>query len=155
MNNDYWTWDRTLVPGLSAFILLAVIMAPLGVYWGYLNILRYILCTFFFGGAVLSFIGYWRYMPPGPRIPALLLLLMVKSFIFATVGVAFLAAGIANNPQPVDYTFLLFATYACFAGAGAAKMFTGVYVFVGAGRGWIGLEVLKHPFIRTLKRTPE
>jgi hypothetical protein len=38
-------------------------------------------------------------------------------------------------------------TYAIFAAAGAAKFFTGAYVLVGAGKGWISREVYKYPWL--------
>lgn len=100
----------------------------------------------FFGGTVLSSIGYWRYMPSGPKIPALLALLEIKSIAHALLGLGFLIFAIFQDSTPQTVSVVLIATYGFFAAAGATQFFAGCYIFIGAGRGWIGRDVHKFPW---------
>ena len=45
-------------------------------------------------------------------------------------------------------TASLFVIYGAFGAAAGSPFFTGVYVLIGAGRGWITLEVLKAPWAK-------
>lgn len=138
-------WNRTFIPVAFAVVLLAGTIAALGVSVGYIEITRYILSFMFTAGALCSAVGYFRYVPQGPTVPALLVLLIEKSFIFFLLGLAFFLVGNSQSGS-VTPNFYLLATYGIFAAAGAAKFFTGIYVLVGAGKGWLSREVLKNPF---------
>lgn len=138
-------WDRTFIPIILATVLFAGVLAAIGVNAGYIEITRYALSFMFIAGALCSFVGYFRYVPQGPTVPALLALLIEKSFIFFLLGVAFFLIGNSQSGSVVPNIYLL-ATYGIFAAAAAAKLFTGIYVLVGAGKGWLGREVLKNPF---------
>lgn len=143
------TFERTMLPLYISFILGTAALACGLVAYGYIEVLRYVVCLFFFGGATLSFMGYRRYTPPGETEPALLTLLKLKSLIFAVVGFAFLLSATRSDQAPVDSTSLaLLLTFAAFTAAGAAMFFTGLYVFIGANRGWISREIYKHPWRR-------
>lgn len=128
------------------FMVVAAVMAPVALAGGYLEVTRFVLSVMFIGGASLSVIGYLRYVPGGSRIPALLALLFGKSLIFAILGLGFFVVAVGQGGT-TNITPSLLLTYSCFAAAGAAMSFTGVYVLVGAGRGWINREVYKYPWL--------
>jgi hypothetical protein len=139
-------WDRGFLVAYILWALIVPIIACLMAWEGYINLIRYALCVMFFGGALLSTIGYWRYTPPGSTIPALLALLGIKSIAHAMLGLGFLVVAVTQHPtQTVDLALLI--TYGLFAAAGATQFFTGCYIVIGAGRGWIGRDVYKFPWM--------
>ena len=138
--------DRVLVPVYFVWMLIAAIVAPIAVNNGWLDETRFALCAVFLAGAVFSIIGYLRYIPAGAKVPALLVLLVGKSLIFALLGLAFFIIAVGQGGS-TNINLSLLLTYSVFGAAGAAKFFTGVYVLVGAGRGWISREVYKFPWL--------
>lgn len=138
-------WNRTFITIAFAVVLAAAALAILGVWFGYIDLTRYILSFMFTSGALCSAIGYFRLIPQGPTVPALLVLLIEKSFIFFLLGAAFFLIGNSQSGSVAPNAALL-ATYGIFAAAGAAKLFTGIYVFVSVSRDSLDREVLKNPF---------
>lgn len=139
--------ERLLHPAYLSFILLFAIASPVIVYTGYVELAKYVVCILFLGGAVCSLAGYLRYAS-GPRVPALLLLLVDKNVLFSYLGIGFLVSAVTQAPNPVTINFAVLLLYSSFGATGAAMFFSGVYVLLGAGRGWILREVYKNPFRR-------
>lgn len=137
--------DQLLLVLYVQFVLACTIGAPLLALGGYLQEVRLGLCVMFLGGAILSAIGYWQYIPSGPRVSAFLALLMLKAVAFALLGVAFLVVSLAPDSEVVLTPYMLL-TYALFAMAGASKLFTGAFVMLSAKRGWLTLDVYKFPW---------
>ncbi len=138
-------WDRVF---LLAYLLWIAGIAGITVLLGWIGLLnesRYVLAALFLAGSLCTVIGYARYMPAGPTMPALLALSIVKSTAFVAMGIAFIVLGLGPGAA-VSATVDLLAVYGFFGAAAGAVFFTGVYVLVGAGRGWISAEVYKSPF---------
>lgn len=146
------TFERVVLPIYMLFVLLVGAISPLLVLAGSNSAVRWGLCIQFFLGALLSLIGYFRYIPPGPTIPFFLALLMVKSFTLSLLGIAFFFA--ALNDAPIEVTVFVLVTYTFFGMVGAATLFSGVFAIVGAHRGWIVREVYKCPWCRKRDHKP-
>jgi hypothetical protein len=143
--------DRWTFAGYVLWIFLIMAGTGLMMFSGHIGLARWLLTLMFMFGAVFLFAGYYRYIPPGPTMPALLAMGLGKSASFAILGLGFLAISI-GQPSTSPVNAYLVATYVCFAGAAAAQFFTGVFVFVGRGRGWIYQEVYKWPWGKAAKR---
>ena len=141
-------FDRFLIPLQALFALAVALVAPVLLEAGYDAAPRYLLCGLFVGGALLLFSGYVRYWPwRREKVLMFLVLLGMKSWALLCMGAAFFFLAVTSS-VPVHVTPGLLVAYAMFGMAGATMFFAGVYVFVGAGRGWLQREVYKNPFRR-------
>lgn len=140
-------FERVVASSYLVFIVLVVTTALLLTTLGYIDLIRISLCLLFGGGALFGAIGFLRYMPSGQKVVALLLLSFLQSVALSWLGVAFFFSALAS-PTPAEITWPTLVIFASFAAAGAAMFFKGVYVFIGAGRGWILRPVYKWPFTK-------
>lgn len=129
------------------WVTFIAIAAPIAVSVGYLEIVKYLLVILFLGGAACSVAGYLRYLPPGPKAPALLMLSIEKKGIDFFLALGFLLSVLFSNSNP-NITWVVLAIYSAFGAAGAISSFLGMYLLIGAGRGWISRMVYKNPFYR-------
>lgn len=134
-----------------AWAAFVAIVAPVVIWIGYLDIAKYTLVLLFLGGGSMSVVGFIRYLPAGPKAPALLILSIEKKGVDVLLGLAFLISVLFTSSTPTVGPVLLM-TYSFFGAAGAVSSFFGLYVFIGAGRGWISRMVYKTPFHQNRQR---
>lgn len=138
-------FDRSLALVCILWVVLVAVAAPFAIIAGYIELVKYTLVCLFFGGAVCSAAGFIRYLPSGPKAPALLILSIEKKGVDLLLGLAFLISVLFSATSPT-INIVLLMTYSLFGAAGAVSSFFGLYVFIGAGRGWISRMVYKTPF---------
>lgn len=139
------TFERRAICLRIAWVIFVVIGAPLAVAAGYLVFVRYALVILFLCGALSSVIGYIRYLPPGPKAPALLMLSIEKKAVDFFLALGFLFS-VLLAPSSNSTSWVLYPVYSSFGAAGAMSSFLGMYLLFGAGRGWISRSVYKNPF---------
>lgn len=135
---------RWLTTIYFAFIALGSGCWPLVVYLGFLDFARLGICAFFTLGALMMAIGYLRYIPWSATAPALLVLQLGKALSFAALGLGFFVLSLSGSAQQVSAALLLI--YVFFGAAASTMFFPGLYLFFGAGRGWISREVCWFPW---------
>lgn len=143
--------ERVLIIVYLLVILMAMMIAPLGVYSGGLDEVKYGLVVSFWAGAALLAAGYFRVLTPGPRVLAYLVVLLGKAVALFFLGAAFFASAL-GSPSNIPVTPMLLLVYSCFAGAAATLLLGGLFVFFGATRGWLTYEVYKWPWSRDKKK---
>lgn len=149
------TFERRAICLRIAWVIFVVIGAPLAVAGGYLVFVRYALVILFLCGALSSVIGYIRYLPPGPKAPALLMLSIEKKGVDFFLALGFLFS-VLLSPSTTPTSWALYIVFSAFGAAGAMSSFLGMYLLIGAGRGWISRMVYKNPFhLRTGAEDPE
>ena len=143
-------WDRYLLPAYIAWVLLYAAIWPLAASdnaFLSLTFARYGVSLSFFVGALLNVAGLLRFVASfTDEIPAYLALLLVKSVTFFAMSLGFLMLALGGSGTDITPALLFF--YYCVGMAAASKLFTGLYITVGAGRGWINRPLMKNPFAR-------
>lgn len=137
--------ERDLIPLYIFSMLFGAIICWLFTSEGFLNFSRWAVCSGFLLGAALNVIGFYRYMPEGPTINALLVLLFGNKVLFTLLGIAFFILAL-GSPQTTPSSLYLVLTYSIFGAVSSALLFQGAYILLGAGRGWISTDVYKNPF---------
>lgn len=136
--------DRWLIPIFIGLIIGVAALTDLALVMGAGIWIRWLLVILFSIGPACAVIGFYRYIPPGPTIPALLAILILMSATLTVLAIAFLGA--ALNDQPIEQKPITYLIYGAFAGTGASLFVIGIYALFGAGRGWIDKELPKWPW---------
>lgn len=142
---DEWP-ERWMAFCYYIFVALGTVLWPLLAHLqGNTTLPRLGVCFCFLAGAVLSLIGYWRYRVDG-KPNALWFQQISKSLAFSALGAGFFVLSIGGGAQPA--TPFLLIVYAFFGWSASALLYTGLYLFFGAKRGWIAADVSWWPWRR-------